>query len=193
MLFEQCYTITKFMSGFTRPWYIAGGWAVDLAIGRETRVHQDAEIAVFRDDQLRLKKHLSQFDFSKAANGKLLGWEGERVELPIHELHAFHRTEDIQVECLLNESRDEDWLFRRDERVRFPINSIGSVYQHSIPYLRPEITLLYKSKHPGIKDEQDFCHLLNHMSDQSTLRLQTALQTYQPNHRWLKLLREKKR
>lgn len=39
MSFEQCQRITSFLSGFNKPWFFAGGWAIDLFIGRETRPH----------------------------------------------------------------------------------------------------------------------------------------------------------
>jgi len=39
------------MSDFKRPWYIAGGWAVDLYLGYVSREHGDIEILVYREDQ----------------------------------------------------------------------------------------------------------------------------------------------
>jgi Aminoglycoside-2''-adenylyltransferase len=47
MLFEKCHHITSFMLGFNKTWIFAGGWAIDLFIGKETRQHQDIEIAIF--------------------------------------------------------------------------------------------------------------------------------------------------
>jgi hypothetical protein len=29
---------------FPFPWFIAGGWALDLAIGKQTRLHQDVDV-----------------------------------------------------------------------------------------------------------------------------------------------------
>lgn len=55
MSFEQCQSITSLMAGFNKTWGIAGGWAIDLFIGKETREHKDIEIAVFRKNQLYLK------------------------------------------------------------------------------------------------------------------------------------------
>ncbi|MEY8192214.1 nucleotidyltransferase domain-containing protein [Peribacillus simplex] len=63
MPFEQCQSITSLMSGFNKTWFFAGGWAIDLFIGRETREHQDIEIALFREDQLYLKEYLKEWDF----------------------------------------------------------------------------------------------------------------------------------
>ena len=32
------------MAGFPRPWFFAGGWALDVWLGRVTRTHEDIEI-----------------------------------------------------------------------------------------------------------------------------------------------------
>ena len=33
------------------PWFIAGGWAIDLFLGRKTREHADVDFALSRLDQ----------------------------------------------------------------------------------------------------------------------------------------------
>ncbi|MBP2242833.1 hypothetical protein J2Z40_003414 [Cytobacillus eiseniae] len=50
MSFEQCRRINKLMENFNWSWFIAGGWAIDLHIGKESRIHKDIEIAIFRKD-----------------------------------------------------------------------------------------------------------------------------------------------
>ena len=47
-------------------WFFAGGWAIDLFLGKETRKHSDIEIAILRNDQLYLKK--MNWNFKKAIN-----------------------------------------------------------------------------------------------------------------------------
>ena len=29
------------MQGFSKPWFVAGGWALDLYLGHKTREHSD--------------------------------------------------------------------------------------------------------------------------------------------------------
>ncbi|MGM7683701.1 nucleotidyltransferase domain-containing protein [Cytobacillus sp. Hm23] len=50
MKFEQCNRVNVLMSSYNKPWFIAGGWAIDLFIGKQTRPHHDLEIAIFRKD-----------------------------------------------------------------------------------------------------------------------------------------------
>lgn len=35
--------VLSLLDGFGKPWWVAGGWAVDLFIGRPTRPHKDIE------------------------------------------------------------------------------------------------------------------------------------------------------
>jgi hypothetical protein len=48
--------LSTLMRGFHAPWWVAGGRALDLWMGRQTRAHQDVDVAVLRDDQ----KHLHE-------------------------------------------------------------------------------------------------------------------------------------
>ena len=48
---EQLASISELMRGFDGPWYVAGGWAIDLFLGRSTRAHSDVDIAILRRDR----------------------------------------------------------------------------------------------------------------------------------------------
>ncbi|WP_199560463.1 hypothetical protein [Pantoea sp. 3_1284] len=109
---RSCTKVAEWMSIYDRPWGIAGGWAIDLFIGNETRHHSDIEVAILRDDQHRLRTVLADWSFQKAVKGELVEWESETLELPIHELHGNNRTGN-RLEVLLNEVEDDQWIFRR--------------------------------------------------------------------------------
>ena len=57
-MFSTCIKVNEWMSEFNGSWGIAGGWAIDLFIGKETRLHSDIEVALLREDQQGLKKAL---------------------------------------------------------------------------------------------------------------------------------------
>lgn len=91
--FEPVTRVAAYFARYSRPWYVAGGWAVDLFLGRQTRPHQDIEVAVLRRDQRLLRQVLAGWTWSKFVPGSQGGgatvWgEEEWLELPIHELHA---------------------------------------------------------------------------------------------------------
>ncbi|QTH43230.1 hypothetical protein J4772_01800 [Cohnella sp. LGH] len=53
-------------------WCIAGGWALDLYLGRQSRKHADIDIIVLREQQAIAFQHLSKgWQLYKAEEGKL--------------------------------------------------------------------------------------------------------------------------
>ena len=100
--FGPVLEVARLMRGFPRPWYIAGGWAIDLFMRRETREHDDIDVAVLRNDQAKLRTHLAAWAFEKVVDGQRLPWpDGEWLDLPVHEVHATSETR-ARVEFLLN-------------------------------------------------------------------------------------------
>lgn len=139
------------------PWAIAGGWAIDLALGRLTRAHADVDVAVLRRDQWALPEQLSGWAFEKVVDGKRIPWRaGEWLELPIHEVHGRADATSPEVEFLLNEAQGGDWVFRRDPRVRRPLAQVFRPGPARLRLLAPEVVLLYKSNDPREANEHDF-------------------------------------
>jgi hypothetical protein len=191
MAFEQCNWVYSLMSGFNRPWFVAGGWALDLFIGRETRKHEDIEIAIFRDDQLQLKQYLNGWDFHQVVRAELKVWKDELLELPIHEIHASNKVTGKNIEILLNESTGNEWKFRRDLRIGLPLTSIWSLSETGIPFLNPEIILLYKAKNTREKDHQDYWVVKELLSAEKQDWLWDSLNMLYPQHEWLVPLNRK--
>lgn len=188
MQFKQCTRIKELMAGFDKPWFIAGGWAIDLFIGRETREHQDIEIAIFRKDQLHIKEYLKGWDFKKVVNGKYETWNGDFLELPLHEMHAGNPQNGECLEVLLNEADKANWLFRRDPAICFPYDFVGEISEEGIPYLKPEIVLLYKVKDTRVKDHEDFLAVKGYFNHSQKRWLKEAIQVHTPGHPWLEEL-----
>ena len=85
----ELQSVIDLLGDYKGQWAIAGGWAIDLFLGRSTRAHADVDIAVFRDQQAELRATFSTFEFRLAIDGQLVDWERGRVlELPLHEIHA---------------------------------------------------------------------------------------------------------
>mgnify|MGYP007135459534 CR=1 FL=1 len=80
---------------------------------------------------------------------------------------------------------DDQWLFRRDIRISRPLATIGRRTDDGIPYLTPEIQLLYKAKTPRPKDEADFARTLPYLDGESRQWLVQALALVHPGHPWL--------
>src|SRR6266508_3178305 len=55
--FHPLLGLAGFLSGLNKPWYVAGGWAIDLYLHECRRKHKDIDIAVFRQDQLAIQRY----------------------------------------------------------------------------------------------------------------------------------------
>ncbi|MDN7242371.1 hypothetical protein QWY14_11205 [Planococcus sp. N028] len=188
MAFEQCQQIHACMSDFHSPWFIAGGWAIDLFLGKETRSHSDIEIGIFRDDQETLKAYLSGWSLKKAVKGQLEEWDDGFLALPIHEIHGWNQKEELSLEILLNEREAEHWKFRRDRAITRSLQSVWSFTASGIPYLSPEIVLLYKVKNTQEKDESDFFAVLDFLNEEKKRWLYESIKMHKPEHPWANLL-----
>ena len=175
------------MTGYGGCWCVAGGWAIDLHLGGVTRAHQDIEIAVPRDEQLQLQSYLDGWRLVKCVAGDSVPWEpNELLALPVHEIHAVRG--DDSLEILLNEVQQGQWRFRRDLRVSRPLSQALRETQAGIPYLAPEIVLLYKAKNTKPRDHADFTQAVGKLDDEQQEWLRRALRTAHPEHVWLDML-----
>lgn len=177
------------MSAFSKPWGIAGGWAIDLFLGKETRAHGDLEIAVFRTDQLELQRYLSSYHFQKVMNNELHSWRtNDYMHHPLHELHGREKNTGHALEILLNDSIDGEWVFRRDSRVRLPKKDFITLNMNGIPYVNPIIVLLYKAKHLREKDMHDVNSVLPHFTPRQRKCMRKVLAIHDPSHTWLSFI-----
>jgi hypothetical protein len=176
------------LSSFERPWWICGGWALDLFLDRETRRHDDLDVALLRRDQLALHDLLQGWDLRYATPEHTLErWDGRRLDPPIHGIWA-RRSDEATApwtcEFLLNEDRDDHWVYRREDKVTRPLDEIG-MNRSGVPFLRPEIVLLYKSSERSPKNEVDFAAAEPHLSESAARWLRGALETCDARHPWL--------
>ncbi|WP_101846654.1 nucleotidyltransferase domain-containing protein [Halobacillus sp. Marseille-P3879] len=186
-MFEPCLQVREFMTPFEGKWMVAGGWAIDLHIGEETREHEDIEIAVFRDELPELSKWLNGWNTYVVDHSQMIeGPVDESLEEHIHEIHV-HR-EEANLEILLNLKSRDIFKFRREPEITFPLSRMNLRSEHGIPYLNPEIVLLYKAKDTQEKDEEDFQAVFPFLNEQQKEWLKQALIIHQPKHPWLERL-----
>jgi len=176
------------MRDFKPSWFIAGGRAIDLFLEKETRSHQDSEVAIFRQDQIALHDYFDSWLLQKIVNGERVVWYwDEWLKLPAHEIHCFNETaQPPRIEFLLNESNETEWLYRRNQKVRRSLAKVQLESSAGVKFLCPEIVLLYKSKNPQAKDEQDFQAVVKYLDAEREEWLKYAIKVCNSKHRWLR-------
>ncbi|GEM_PF-1847 len=171
-------------------WCIAGGWALDLYLGRQSRKHADIDIIVLREQQAIAFQHLSKgWQLYKAEEGKLALWE-EGEYLPL--------TNDIWVsrdggspwafQIMLIDTDQDSWIYGREQSIRRPITDIIARTQEGIPFLRPEIQLLYKGGSSKIreKDHHDFLTVGPELTPMAKEWLRSSLiKQFPEGHVWM--------
>ena len=187
------------MAGWNRPWWIAGGWALDLFLARATRPHADLEISILAADHAALSRQLAGWDLRAVAPGaRLIPWNGEPLSRPFHQIWArrsSRRAETVaefssdptMLDFLIEDHAAERWRFRRDHRVSRDVMELGSSGD-GLPYMRPEIALLYKAKQARHKDREDFRRVAPLLNDAARAWLREAIDMVHVRHPWSKEL-----
>jgi hypothetical protein len=182
--------IILLLSGFPKTWFVCGGWAIDLHLRHITRPHKDIDIGLFRRDQVAIHKYLKTrgWQLEKAVKGSLLPWhEDEFIQLPIHTIWCKHPTyEPSFLELLLNETDGNHFLFRRDLSILRDLSMAIRTSEQGIPYLSPEVVLLYKAGAPDEPDnEKDFQQVLPSLFLEERSWLKQGLERLYGEHKWL--------
>lgn len=178
------------LAGSGVQWWIAGGWSLDLLVGRQTRRHADIDVIVLRADALAVRAHLSAWDLHVAdppGTGSLRPWPaGEALAPELHDVWARRAPgQPWRFQIMIDDAEGEEWVYRRHSRVRRPVATLrGRASYPDMPVLSPEIQLLYKSRGGREKDEVDFTRILPLLTDEERAWLQRALETVAPGHPW---------
>jgi hypothetical protein len=204
--FHPLLELAGILSVLNMPWYIAGGWAIDLYLHKCRRKHKDIDIAVFREDQLIIQRYFLDQGWRLwkyvGDTEALEPWlPDEKLELPnrgvfVERPHA----EIVHIDILLSEKHGKQWWYHRDGRITYPIKTLGMRSDLGIPYLSPEIVLLFKARHLSIDepnyilhrqaDENDFQAIHKLLSAKRRAWLRKAIEILYPNHVWLQYLRQ---
>ncbi len=171
------------------PWWIAGGWAIDLHAGRQTREHRDVDILLLRDDQLLIQAQLPFWEIQIAHGGRLEPWPARKRVAPPR--GGFWARSDPggpwQIQFLLADHESNEWIHKHDPSIRLRLGEIGLRGRDGIPFLRPELVLLFKSRRPRERDEQDLVTALPRLDRVARARLRAWLPL---DHPWHGKLRE---
>jgi hypothetical protein len=190
--------VASVFSDYPGTWWIAGGWALEVFTG-SARGHDDIDPGVLRCELPLLRQHLAdRFHLWTATRGALApllpddnpGGSAEQV-LPegCGQLWTRPSARDPwEYDVLLSPGTPDEWVYRRDPSIRMPM--VDALRRHDgIPYLQPEIQLLYKA--PGLreKDRADFAVTLPHLDERRRSWLRDALLNTLDTHPWIEALR----
>lgn len=179
--------VASLLSTMPCRWWVAGGYAIELAAGRPLRDHGDIDAMMLRSDQRHLHDALHGWECSAVdPPGVLRPWEsGEVLPLTVHDLWCRPGPDEPwHLQVMLDETINGEWMSRRHRDIRRPLAKVGQISADGIPYLAPEIQLLYKAKQPRPKDQADFRAILPVLTTQQRRWLSDALAQSFGTHPW---------
>jgi hypothetical protein len=165
--FGPVLAVRSLLSALTVPYWIAGGWAIDLAVGRVTRDHADVDIMLLERDEHALRTDLTQVDVQLIgrdgqsgpwpAGRRLLAGPGLGPRRPIgaDRLVLHSKNLPLPAEVLLASAVGASWVYYRGARcISRPLAGITR-NRDGISFLAPEVVLLFKSRSASEKDQRD--------------------------------------
>lgn len=186
--------IARRLAGVHAPWYIAGGWAIDLFLGHQGRAHDDLEIAVPHDRFGEIAAALPELDFFVVGSGK--AWPLQQAGDAFERLHQTWARDPAsgkwRIDVFREPSEGGEWVCRRDAGIRLPYHRLIARTADGIPFGRPEVIVLFKAKAARPKDEDDFAAVLPHLDAPARQWLGDALARIHPGHHWIAILSPQK-
>lgn len=168
----------------TAPWCVLAGWALDLFLGEQTREHADIEVGAPASRFAEISDALR--DLEQVVVGYGRAWALDEHALAAHrQVWVREPGGPWRLDVIREEWVDGDWVFRRDPRIRLSLDSLIARTRDGIPFVQPEVVLLFKAKTPRPKDEQDFAVVLPRLDARRRSWLRDALALVRPGHPWL--------
>jgi hypothetical protein len=175
------------LEDYDRPWWIAGGWAIEAFTG-VSREHGDVDPSIPRSDVDALRRHLAgRLDVWEADEGRLrpLVGEGDRISSTCENLWLRRSGADPwEYDVILMSTTPTTWTFKRDARTTLPLPDI-LWERDGITYLRPEVQLLHKARGLRPQDQADFAACAPLLDPAARTWLADARRLAHPGHPWL--------
>jgi hypothetical protein len=177
-------TVARLLRATDFVWWLSGGCALDLFVGRHTRAHGDIDISIRRDQLPRVTEQLAaHLELQIARDGRLFPLTG-RGDDSVHGLWAREvGGGPWRLQINLEPCAGDEWTYRRDGRVHRPLDA---VIQHraGVPCVNPAVQLLWKARDHAPKDEIDLANVLPLLALDERAWLARAITTAHPESPW---------
>jgi len=166
-------------------WWLAGGHALDLFVGRPTRPHHDVDVAMLRVDAPLLRPVVEGWDLRLAHDGTLTSWTTDDVAPPCNSVWC--RTAPSApwgLQVMFEDGNPTEWICRRHPDIALPMAEVICHAPDGTPYVAPQIQLLMKAKGTRPKDDADYATVAPLLSPAAARWLDEQLRQFYPGHPW---------
>lgn len=179
--------VTALMAWFPARWWISGGMALELFAGRSWRDHDDVDVGICRADAVHLPAALAGWELCDAHDGTVRPWRGGSLRGV--NVWCRRRGGPWQLDVVVGAGDDERWVYRRDPSLSLPWGRAVLVSASGVPFLAPELQLLFKAKDPRPKDHADAEVVVPLLGADRVALLRSHLSG---DHPWIPLLDERR-
>ena len=169
-------------------WWISGGYALELFVGRTWRHHEDMDVGVCRRDAPAMAGLLGGWDLHVAAGGRLTPWDGTALDPGRHQNNVWCRRTPASpwsLDLTIGDGDEGSWVYRRDPSLRLRWDDAVLRTADDVPYLAPDLQLLFKSTNVRPKDDEDAQQVIPVIPPERRARLRRWLPA---DHVWRRLL-----
>lgn len=178
---ENLYNkINDLMKPLQVEWAICGGDAIDLFVGKDTRLHKDIDIAVFWEDRKviiqyflnnewqifepdhGLLREITSLDNDLRTEDNLwcIKKDCDSYNIVLHHDHFYeitikreHQNKLDFIELLFNRRENGKFIYKRNKDIQ--LENYVQYTKNKIPFLAVEMVLLYKSNYIQFLDRKD--------------------------------------
>jgi hypothetical protein len=137
------------LAGVSAPWCVVAGWALDLFVGEQTREHDDIEIAVPRAAFGEVAAALHEYEWDVVGAGTVWPLAAAAEHPGLHQTWLQDPSTSRYHLDVFREPHDGDrWICRRGNAITLPYTELIENGPTGIPYVIPEVALLFKSQGP---------------------------------------------
>ncbi|MGC5614991.1 nucleotidyltransferase domain-containing protein [Georgenia sp. Z1491] len=183
-------TVGAFMRGFDRPWWIVGGWSIEVVTG-VARPHEDLDVSILSSDAGAFRRFLGdRWTPWNVDEGWLRPFDGRFGELrPDSQLWV---RRDARSPWILDVPFTPEtggrWTNKRLASHTEDLDDVTWVAPDGLRYARPEVTLMFKAAQAREKDRQDARAALPLLDARARRWLRDVVARLDADHAWLDTL-----
>jgi hypothetical protein len=180
-----------FFAGFDRPWWLVGGWAMEMFTGAP-REHEDIDVSMLARDVPAFRDFVGdRWHLWTITDGALRPLTDRWPDLPAPDCQIWVRRDAASpwvMDIPLTPDVDGRWQNKRMLEHVVPLEEVTWVTGDGVRVLAPEVVLLFKARLDRTKDRRDLARALPLLSDHQHTWLCDQVRRQWPDHPWLEQL-----